>query len=181
MAGSVENIYAQALLEIGREDGTLKELDSEMNALGGIFADNPEFVSVLNSPTVTEAEKLELIRSVFGGKISETALNFLCVLAEKNRIGYISGIAEELRRGYYEDAGIAEVTVITAAALKDEQKQRLKEKLAAMYGKSIILKEKTDPSIMGGMIVRCGDRMLDGSVKTKLENMQKQIKDMIAG
>ena len=181
MAGSVEKVYAQALLEIGREDGTLGELNDEISSLDAVFSENPEFVRILNAPTVTEEEKITLIKNVFEGRISPTVLNFLCVIAEKNRVGYISGIAKELRNGYYEDAGIAEVTVTSAVQLKEEQKERLKEKLSAMFGKSIILREKTDPSIMGGMIVRCGDSTLDGSVKTKLENMHKQIKDMIAG
>ena len=88
---------------------------------------------------------------------------------------------KEFRKGYYEMSGISEVTVTTAVPLKAQAREKLTEKLQKMYGSRIILVEKTDPSIVGGMIVSCGDSMLDGSVKTKLENMHKQIKDMIAG
>lgn len=180
MAGSVENVYAQALLEIGREDGNLKELHEEIQALSGIFDENRDFARLLSSPSMTPDEKTKLLKSVFEGRISASALNFLCVLAEKNRCAYLGKIAAELKKGYYDDAGIAEVTVTTAVPLKDGARERLIEKLSRKYDKTIDLVEKTDPAIIGGMIVVCGDNMLDGSVRTKLENMQKQIRDMAA-
>ncbi len=181
MAGSVEKVYADALLEIAAEDGSMKELYDELEALREIFSANPELSEILSAPTVTDSEKLELIRTVFEGRISAVALNFLCVITEKGRCRYLSAIADNFKAGYFEAAGIAEVTVTTAAALKGDARTKLMAKLAKMYGKEIILREKVDPAILGGMIVSCGDSMLDGSVKTRLDNMHKQIKDMIAG
>lgn len=181
MAGSVEKVYARALLEIASEDKNAGELDEELNAAAEIFSDNPELTKALSAPTITEKEKLSLLENIFGGRISETAFNFLCVLTEKNRIKHLVPIVKEFRKGYYEMSGISEVTVTTAVPLKAQAREKLTEKLQKMYGSRIILVEKTDPSIVGGMIVSCGDSMLDGSVKTKLENMHKQIKDMIAG
>lgn len=180
MAGSVENVYSRALLEIAAEDGSMKELDEELDALCGIFSANPELTEILCAPTVTDEEKLSLIKTVFEGKISDTALNFLCVLSEKNRCRYLQGIAEQFRNGYYESAGIAEATVTTAVPLKDDARERLRAKLEKKYGKTVILREKVDPSIMGGMIVSSGGSMMDGSVKTRLENMHKQIRDMVS-
>lgn len=181
MAGSVEKIYAQALLEIAAEDGSAKELDQELTALSEIFSANPDFTDVLCAPTVTDEEKFGLIRSVFDGKISETALNFLCVITEKGRCRYLPAVAKEFRKGYYRLSGISEVTVTTVVPLKDNARAKLIEKLKKMYGGEIILVEKLNPSIVGGMIITCGDSTLDGSVKTKLENMHRQIRDMIAG
>lgn len=180
MAGSVENVYSRALLEIAAEDGSMKELDEELNALSGIFSANPELTEVLCAPTVTDEEKLSLIKSVFEGRVSDTVFNFLCVLSEKNRCRYLPGIAEDFRNGYYEAAGIAEATVTTVIPLKDDARDRLKAKLEKKYGKTVILREKIDPSIIGGMIVSSGGFMMDGSVKTKLDNMHKQIKDMVS-
>ncbi len=181
MAGSVEKVYAQALLEIAAEDGSAEEMNSELTALSEIFSANPALIDVLNAPTVTDAEKNKLIESVFKGRISEIMLNFLCVLTRKNRCGYLNGIAELFKKGYYDMAGIAEVTVTTVSRLKDDARRKLTAKLEKMYGKKIVLREKTDASIIGGMIVTCGDSMLDGSVKTKLEKMRSHVKDMIAG
>lgn len=181
MAGSVEKVYARALLEIACEDNSAKELDAELNALSEIASANPELCSVLDAPTVTDKEKSEFLANVFKGRISEISFNFLSVLTEKGRFRYLSAIAAEFRKGYYEMSGIAEVTVTTAVPLKADARERLEAKLVKMYQKEIIIREKVDPDIIGGMIVACGDSMLDGSVKTRLEKMHKQIKDMIAG
>ena len=181
MAGSVEKIYAKALLEIAAEDGSAKELNEELTALSGIASANPELIQVLCAPTITDGEKLSIIENVFKGRVCDIIYNFLCVITEKNRFGYLPQIAEEFKDGYYEMSGIAEVTVTTVIPLKDDARAKLSKKLAAMYGKEIIMKEKIDPSIIGGMIVTYGDNMLDGSVKTKLDKMHGQIKGMIAG
>ncbi len=181
MAGSVEKVYARALLEIAAEDNSAKMLNEELTALAEISGSNPELKAAMTAPTISDKEKLSILEAVFAGRISEISYNFLCLLAEKGRFGYLGAIADEFRRGYYEMCGIAEVTVTTVVPLKAEARERLLAKLGKMYGKEIILREKTDPSIIGGMIVACGDSMLDGSVKTKLDNMHKQIKDMIAG
>lgn len=181
MAGSVEKVYANALLEIAAEDGSAKELDEELNAVSAICSDNPELTRALCSPALTDEEKQQLLKAVFGGRVSETAENFLGLITRKGRFGYLSRIAGEFRKGYYEANGIAEVTVTTAVALKGAQKEKLIAKLRTMYGNDLILIEKIDPEIMGGVIVSCGDNMLDGSVRTKLQKLHKQTKDMIAG
>ncbi|MCM1523968.1 MAG: ATP synthase F1 subunit delta [Ruminococcus sp.] len=181
MAGSVEKVYAKALLEIAAEDGSVKELSEELDALSGIFSDNPELCGILNAPTVAENDKIGLIKTVFEGRISECALNFLCVLAEKGRCACLEGIADEFREGYYGQAGISEVKVTTAVKLNGKARKNLISKLEKLYGGKVTLKEKIDPAIIGGMIVTCGDSMLDGSVRHKLEKMHDQIKDMAAG
>ena len=181
MADSVEKVYARALLEIAAEDNIAKELNEELSALSEISVANPELCGILDAPTVTDKEKFDFLESVFKGRISDISYNFLSVLTSKGRFKYLPAIAEDFKKGCYDMCGIAEVIVTTAVPLKDEARQKLILKLNSKYGKEIILKEKVDPSIMGGMIVTYGDSMLDGSVKTKLEKMHKQIKDMIAG
>lgn len=181
MATSVDKVYASALLSIAREDKSAKAMDKELSTLAGICGDNPELTAVLCAPTVTEGEKLSLIKKIFKGRVSGIIYNFLCVLVTKNRFGCLGGIAEEFRKEYYDEYGIREVTVTTAVPLKDKLREKLMAKLRKMYGKEIILIEKTDPSIIGGMVITCGGSMLDGSVKTELENMHRQIKDMVAG
>lgn len=180
MAGSVDKVYSEALLSIAREDNTAKETDSELYTLAQISRDNPELAAVLGAPTVTLDEKLSLTGKIFKGRVSEPVYNFLCVLVRKNRFGHLTGIAEQFRKSYYADYGINEVTVTTVIPLKDKAREKLIKKLKKMYGGDIILIEKTDPSLIGGMTLECGGRMLDGSVKTELEKLHRQIKDMAA-
>ena len=96
---------------------------------------------------MTPDEKTKLIKSVFEGRISASALNFLCVLAEKNRCAYLGKIAAELKKGYYEDAGIAEVTVTTAVPLKDGARERLIEKLSKKYDRLSTLWKRPTPQL----------------------------------
>lgn len=182
MTGSVEKVYSQALLELAYEigDDAAAEIDEELAAIADIFSANPGLYDVLGSPTVTDEEKRSLINELFEGKISRTVLGLLCVLTESGRCRYLGAVTRAYRKAYYEKSGIAEVCVTTVKPLTPDQKERLISKLSKLYAKKIILTEKIDESIVGGMIVNCGDSMLDGSVKTKLENMRKQIKDMIA-
>ncbi|MGN0666216.1 MAG: ATP synthase F1 subunit delta [Huintestinicola sp.] len=180
MPGSVEKVYSDALLEIAAEENTASLLDEELNALADIFAENPELTDILCSPTVSDEDKLSLLDSVFRGKVSDTSFNFLCVLAEKGRSRHLNGIAKAFRKGYYNASGIVEVNVTSTRPLTDAAREKLKAKLEKRYGKKVILAEKIDPSIMGGLVVTCGDSMLDGSVKTRLDLMHKQIKDTIA-
>lgn len=181
MAGTVEKLYSEVMLEIAREEGSAEELDKELHALGGIIRENPELTAAMDAPTITDKEKITMLEKIFKGRVSETTMNFLCVLTEKNRFGYLEGIADEFRKGYYKMSGISEVTVTSAVPLKEQTREKLLEKLKKMYGGKIILIEKTDPDIIGGMMISCGGSLLDGSVRTKLGNMHKQIKDMIAG
>lgn len=181
MAGTVEKLYSDVMLEIAVENSTAEELDKELYALSGIIRENPELTAAMGAPTIADKEKTALLENIFKGRVSEITLNFLCVLAEKNRFGYLERIAEEYRRGYYKMYGISEVTVTTAVPLKDNAREKLILKLKKMYGEKIILIEKVDPDIIGGMMISCGGSMMDGSVKTKLGDMHKQIKDMIAG
>lgn len=181
MAASVDKLYARALLDIANEDNTAKATDAELSALSEIAEDNPQLTEILGSPAVTEEEKLTLIENIFGGRVSQTTFNFLCVIAQKGRFAYLPSIAREYRRSYYEEYGIKEVIVTTVSPLKKDAREKLLAKLRKMYGSEIILTEKTDPDIIGGMIICCGDNMLDGSVRTELEKMHRQIKDTIAG
>lgn len=181
MAANAQKLYADVLLEIAKEDNIGETLDEELYALGEIIDENPELITAMSAPTITNSEKAEILGNIFGGRISEITLNFLCVLAEKNRFGYLKAISEEFRKAYYRMSGISEVTVTTAVPLKDAAREKLLAKLKKMYGGRILLREKVDPEILGGMVIACGDSMLDGSVKTSLGNMHRQIKEMIAG
>lgn len=180
MAGSVDKVYSEAMLSIAREDKCAKEMDKELSELAKICTDNPELAAVLGAPTVTLSEKLTLAEKIFKGRVSDTVYNFICVLVQKNRFDYLPDIAKAFRKAYYADYGIHEVTVTTVIPLSDKSREKLMKKLKKMYGGEIILIEKTDPSIIGGMTLQCGGSMLDGSVKTELEKMHRQIKDMAA-
>lgn len=177
--GAVEKTYAAALLEIAYEDGNAPEIDGELSQIAEIFGDNPEFMDILCAPDVADTEKTGLLSSVFGGRVTDTVLDFMCLLAVKGRIGRFAPIAREYRRGYYERAGIAEAMVTTAVPLGAKERAALKEKLEKKYSKRLIITEKVEPAIIGGVVVKIGDELLDGSVRTRLASMKQQIEEKI--
>lgn len=180
MNSAVEKIYSEAVFEIARESNCVDSTDEELNAVAGIFNDNPGLAKLLSAPTVSFKEKLSVLEKVFGGRLSDTAYNLLCVVTEKGRAELIPAIAEDYRSRRYETENIAEVKVTTSVPLSDGLRSKLKAKLEAVYKKTVILTERVDPSIMGGIVINYGNTMMDGSVKSKLEALQKQIKGVIA-
>ncbi len=180
MTGSVEKVYSEALFEIASEDNTSDVLFGELDSLSQIFKSNPELSKLLFAPTVSITDKLEIVNNIFGGRISQTALNFICVLTEKNRINYLPSIAQSYKNLYNEKNNIVEIKVTTSVPLSDNLRQKLKCKLEAVYGKKVTMAEYVDEKLIGGIVINYGNTMLDGSVKAKLDKMQKQIRNIIA-
>ncbi len=180
MTGKIEKIYSEAVFELACEQGAEDTVKEEFDSLAVVFGDNPEFAKLLAVPTVAIGEKLDILEKTFKGRVSELTYNLLCVVTEKGRAEAIPAIAEDYRNRWYEMKNIAEVKVTTSIPLSENLRSKLKAKLESVYKKSVILTEKTDPSIMGGIVINYGNTMLDGSVKTKLDAIQKQIKGIIA-
>ena len=179
MTGDIGKVYSQALFEIALESGCLDEINSEMGQCRTVFEENPELIKLLASPVITFGEKAEvislsLISKIFGkdGIIRD----FICVVTQKGRISYFSEIAEEFTGKYNEHNNIVKMTAITSVALKSEQREKLIGKLEEKSGKKVILSEKIDPSILGGIIVEYDNSRIDNSVKGKLEAVAKQLK-----
>ncbi|MDE7302206.1 MAG: ATP synthase F1 subunit delta [Oscillospiraceae bacterium] len=180
MTGTVEKVYSEAVFELACEQGCADEVKKELDSLAVIFGDNPELPKLLGTPTVTAAEKLDIIEKAFKGRVSDITYNFLCVITEKGRASAISAVAEDYKNRWYEMKNIAEVKVVTSVPLEDGLKSKLKAKLESVYKKTVILDETVDPSIMGGIVLNYNGAMMDGSVKSRLEAIQKQIRGVIA-
>lgn len=174
MTGDVGKLYSQALFELALENNTLDEIDNDMKQCRTIFEDNPELIKLLASPVITNDEKINVITKIFGEE--GTVRDFICVVTQKGRIGSFSEIAEEFRLRCFEKNNIAEMTVTTCVPLKPIQKENLIKKLEEKSGKKVSLSEKTDPSILGGIIVEYGNTRLDNSIRGKLEAVEKQLK-----
>lgn len=174
MTGDVGKVYSQALFEIGLEQNCLDDLGLDMSQCRTVFEENPELLKLLGSPVITYSEKLNVIDSIFGKE--GIVRDFICVIAQKGRIRYFSEIAEQFRRRCCEHYDIAEMTVITCVPLKAVQKEKLQKKLEEKSGRKVRLSEKTDASILGGIIIEYGNTRIDNSIKGKLEAVAGQLK-----
>ncbi|MBQ8827312.1 MAG: F0F1 ATP synthase subunit delta [Oscillospiraceae bacterium] len=180
MTGSVGKIYSEAIFELAAEQGCGGQVFEELTSLRKIWTENPGLAKLLSAPTISLKEKLGIIEKSFKGRVSDIIYNFLCVITEKGRASSLTEIADSYKEKWYEKENIAEVTVTTCSPLSDALRKKLVKKLEDVYKKKVVLEEKTDSSLIGGIVVNYGNTMLDGSVKNRLDSIQKQIKGIIA-
>ena len=180
MAQSVEKVYADALFELSVEQKTLEDTFEELKALKVIFDDNDELIQLLSSPSMGEGDKHDVIKSIFGGRVSENTFNFLNVLADHGRVRYFDKIYDVFHGLYNDSKGIMEVEVVTSEPISDKLEQKLRAKLEAQSGKTVLINKKVDKSIIGGIIVRYSDSEIDGSLKKRLDDLRKSIDSYIA-
>lgn len=180
MAETLERVYASAIFELCLEQDKLSEIFDEMTQVNDIFSENEEYLRLLSSPLIPDADKHDVLDKTFNGKLSDMFYDYLCVLTDKGRIGFFSGIFSEFKAMYNKQMNILEVTVITSQAMSDGIRQKLKDKLGSVSGKTILLDERVDRALLGGIILRYENTEIDSSVKGKLEKLKKQIDSTIA-
>ncbi len=180
MTGTVEKNYSLALFDAINEEGeNLSSARDELNSVKTAVDGTEGFVKLMNTPTVSNEEKISVIKDAFGEKLSRCVYNFLCVITEGRRWDRFDKICAAFSELCNEKLGIAEITVTTAFPLTPAQKEQVKEKMSEIIGKNIVMSEKSDKSIMGGIVVDYGDTRMDGSVKTRLEGLKESFSQLI--
>lgn len=180
MTGTVEKNYSLALFDaINEEKEDLASARAELDSVKTVVGETEGFVKLMNTPTVSNEEKLSVIEEAFKGKLSRCVYNFLCVVTEGKRWDRFEKICSAFSALCNEKLGIAEITVTTAFPLTDRQREQVRGKMSEIIGKNIIMSEKLDRSIMGGIVVDYGDTRMDGSVKTRLEGLKESLSQLI--
>lgn len=174
MTGDIGKLYSQALFELGLELGNNDEIHKDLNECRKIFDDYPDFAKILASPSILSVEKHEIADKVFGKE--GTVHDFICLVTDHNRVNCFGKITDEYNKLYNEHNNITQMTVITSVPLKAEAKERLLRKLEEKSGKTVELTEKVDPSLIGGIVLRTKDTLIDNSIKGRLEAVAKQLK-----
>ena len=176
MADSIGNIYGNALFEVCCEENCLDEVYGELGSVRDIIFSQgqEEYVELL------ENEKRAALEKVFMGRVQPVTLNFLCLVSEKGRIRFLPEICAKFKELYEKHNNIIEVTAVTAMPLSERLRDKLVAKLEAVSGAKIVLVEKVDKSLMGGIVLRYSDAEIDGSVRTKLDDIKAQIDGVIA-
>lgn len=180
MNGLLEKTYSNALFELANEENSLETTFEELDVISKIFTDNPELIKGLSVPTINVLDKKNIISIIFKENVSELIFNFINVLVEKGRISYIEKIANEFKISYNEKFGILEITATTTSKMSEVLKNNLINKLESISSKKILLIEKVDESILGGIVLSYGNTQVDASIKSKIDNMRAQINSIIA-
>ena len=168
--------YAQTVFRMALEANELNRWQSDLRKIASLVKDAALF-TLLENPEVSFDDKAKVLSQRLGG-INPQALKLVSQLVAKGRLGMINDVADEYQRlldNYrgIEGAEVAEVT--TAIPLDDEEKLRLAQRITSLVGKPVVLKPKVDPSVIGGIIIRVGDKLIDGSIRSKLEALKREM------
>ncbi len=176
MAKLISKTYGDALFDLAVETGKVDVLLEEIEQLQIVLAQNADFSSLMNHPKILKEEKVEVAKNVFAGRISEELLGFLTIIITKDRYREIDGILNYFVAKVKEYKGIGIATVTTAVPLKSDQHKAIEKKLldTTKY-RSMEIHYNVDASLIGGMVIRIGDRVVDSSISTKLSELQKDL------
>lgn len=176
MAKLVSKVYGDALFETALDRDKMDILFEEASALVPILKANPELKTLLSNPQIVKEEKVSIIHQVFDHKVEEELMGFLSIIVEKDRQNDMIPIFEYFVQRVKEYKKIGAAYVTSAVELKPEQKARLEEKLLATTPYvSFEMHYQTDPELMGGMVVRIGDHVVDSSIRTRLYELKKEL------
>lgn len=175
MIGSkVSKRYAKALFSIGQEDGNFERYGKELKAFSKFCQENREFGQLIANQIFAIDDRKQILHVVLEKSgFSDIMKNFLNLLLDKNRIGAIEAISEYYSRLTDEASNIARAEIITARPLKEEALQKLEKSLENLTSKKIKSEVRKDQSLIGGVVVKIGDLVLDGSVKAQIEGLKE--------
>lgn len=177
VAGGVASRYAQALFELGTENGVLDELEADLVKAADTVAREPVLQKTLYHPLIPVEEKRRLVEGLFGAQISPRALNFLRLILEKKRERHLPVILKEFRQRVNVARNVVDVEAIAASPLGDRLLAELQQKLEAVTGKRVHLDVSLNPGLLGGVVLQIGDRRIDGSLRGRLNSMRHTIKE----
>ncbi len=175
MSTAVSTVYSRALFELAEQAGNLQEVNDELEQIDQLLASNPELMRLLSSRMISAQERQGVIERIFTGRVSETVLNFLRVVNQKDRMDVLPAIIREFGRLLDERHGVVEVDAYVANRLDEAQTKRVSEGIGAALGRNVLLHQYVDPELIGGLKIRVGDRLIDGSVATQLKLMREQL------
>ena len=170
--------FAKALFLISEEEGRSDAVLEDVRLAAAVFSQNPTYVKLLDTPAVQKSEKLSLIDGSFG-KIDESLRNLIKILCERHSVYAYARVAAAYTELYDESRGIERVIAVTAVPMTDKQISALTEKLEKITLKRVIIKNETDPEILGGIKLRYSGVQLDGSVKARLDGFEKKLKGLV--
>jgi F-type H+-transporting ATPase subunit delta len=167
--------YARSLLELAEERNQMQQMDDELRGLREVVEANPTFRAFLRDPGVGEHERADTLKRVFGGKLSPLVMNFLGVVNAHGRMGKIEEIARAYDELLDERLGKIEVDVTVAQRLGPDQLEQVRRSVSAALKKDAVVHQYVDESMIGGIVLRVQDRLIDASVRAQLEGMRRRM------
>jgi len=168
-------VYAEALLHVATQQNQAEAVGDELAAVVEMAARHPQIGRFFGNPTISRRRRDPVLAAGLEGNTSPLVRNFIGVLNQNGRLGLLRAVAAAYRDLLDVRAGRVRVTVRSAVPLTDEQQQELRSTLAAALRREPVLDMRTDPNLLGGMVVQVGDKVYDTSVRARLEAFRTQL------
>lgn len=179
LVAGIAGRYAIALFELARDENKLDETAQELSGVQALLDESEDFARLVRSPIFSAAEQEGAVSEIAGkAGLSSLTANFLKILAKNRRLFTLTGVISAFRKLLANHRNELEADITSAVPLTDKQTEELKATLKAKTGKDISLNPHVDPSLLGGLIVKIGSRMIDNSVRTKLNNLKMAMKEV---
>jgi F-type H+-transporting ATPase subunit delta len=176
MAKLVSKTYGDALFETVMEQNRLDDALEEVQAMQQVFTENPELVKLMNHPNIVKEEKCKMLENIFKGHVSDELIALLQMLVNKDHFSEVDSVLWYFIYRAREQKGIGTAKIVTATELTEEQKKAVEKRLLETTDYNAFeFQYELDPSLIAGMKIRIGDRVVDSSIRTKLEELKKEL------
>ena len=177
MAKLVSKTYGDALFAVALEDNRMDEFFEAVKVVADILRTNDEFGKLMNHPKIIKEEKIKIVEEVFGNKIPKEIIGIMTLLISKGRASEMLSVFDYFIDLVKEEKKIGKADVVTAVELSAEQKAKVEQKLldTTKY-ETFEMNYSVDTSLIGGMVIRIGDRVVDSSIKTKLFELTRELR-----
>jgi F-type H+-transporting ATPase subunit delta len=176
---SIAQRYATAVYDLAKEDKKVPQIEKDLDALQSSLGDSEDFRNLIHSPIYTREEQSDSIAAIAKKmKLSPTMSNMLALMAQKRRLFVLPQMVTALRETIATDKGEITADVISAQPLTKEQSDKLAKSLAETSGKKVTLNKTVDESLIGGLVVKLGSKMIDTSIRSKLNSLQNAMKEV---
>ncbi len=167
--------YARALLDLANEKKQAEAIGHELHEIGELIAGNKTLKAFLSDPGISAADRTELLNRVFKGRVSPLVMNTMGVLNSKGRLGLLHSVIDAYEELLDEQLGKVEVDVTVATRLDAAELEKVRKRISEALKKDAVVHQYVDEKIIGGMVVRVEDKLIDASVKYQLEAMKRQL------
>ena len=172
-------IYARALYELAIDEGISGRILEDLELLEGVLGENPRYGRLLSAPSLSKQKRCGILDQAFRGKLHPYVLNFLKLLTQKGYIRHFPHCCRSFRSLYNEDNGILPVRAESAFALNRKQRSKLSRALESVTGRKVDLQCTVDPSVLGGLRLRYGGKLVEGTVESRLDAIGRLLKHSV--
>ena len=179
MAKLVSNVYGDALFELAMEQSKLEDYLDEARCVLQVLQDNSDFQQIMNHPKIIKEEKTQMVETIFKGRISDEMVGLMIMIVEKDHFAEMDSVLNYFIARVMEEKNIGVATVTTPMELTDAQKEAIVKRLLETTSYvSFYMNYVVDADLIGGMVIRIGDRVVDSSVRTKIYQLSRELSNI---